>query len=103
MGVILPLLALSTEQGFAVTAVPQAIAVVNVLRGNRMLRIPREANGDVVFSLSGRIRKEHVTELETLVAAEDASHRIALDLEDMTLTGGMVSTFLPAARPRHVG
>lgn len=52
-----------------------------------MLMIRREANGAVVFALSGRIGKEHVAELEALVAAEGGSRRIALDLGDMTLTG----------------
>ena len=35
-----------------------------------MLRIQKKANGDVVFTLSGRIDKEHIVELETLIAAE---------------------------------
>jgi len=52
-----------------------------------MLRIHRKANGEVVFTLSGRIDKEHIAELETLVAAEGKGRRIALDLKDMTLTG----------------
>ena len=54
---------------------------------NGMLRIHRKANGEVVFTLSGRIDKEHIAELETLVAAEGKGRRIALDLKDMTLTG----------------
>jgi anti-anti-sigma regulatory factor len=52
-----------------------------------MLRIHREANGDVVFTLSGRIDIEHITELETLIGAEAKDRRIILDLKDMTLTG----------------
>lgn len=52
-----------------------------------MLRIHRKANGDVVFTLSGRIDKEHIAELETLVSAEGKHQRIMLDLKDMTLTG----------------
>jgi anti-anti-sigma regulatory factor len=52
-----------------------------------MLRIQRTANGEVVFTLSGRIDKEHVPELEALIAAEGKDRRIVLDLKDMTLTG----------------
>ena len=52
-----------------------------------MLRIHRRANGDVVFALSGRIDKENIVELETLIGAEGRDRRIVLDLRDMTLTG----------------
>jgi hypothetical protein len=52
-----------------------------------MLRIRRKANGNVVFALSGRIDKEHIAELETLIGAEGKDRRIILDLKDMTLTG----------------
>ena len=59
-----------------------------------MLRIQRTANGEVVFTLSGRIDKEHVPELEALIAAEGKDRRIVLDLKDMTLTGQDGITFL---------
>jgi hypothetical protein len=52
-----------------------------------VLRIQKKANGDVVFTLSGRIRSEHIVELEKLIAAEGRLRRITLDLKDMTLTG----------------
>jgi hypothetical protein len=52
-----------------------------------MLRIRRTANGDVAFTLSGRIDKEHIAELEALLDAEGKDRRIILDLKDMTLTG----------------
>jgi hypothetical protein len=52
-----------------------------------MLRIHRKDNGDVVLALSGQIRKEHIAELEALIAAEVKGRRIILDLKDMTLTG----------------
>jgi hypothetical protein len=41
----------------------------------------------VVFSLSGRIDKENIAELEALIGAEGKDRRIVLDLKDMTLTG----------------
>ncbi len=56
-------------------------------QGTELLRIERKANGDVVFSLSGRIDKENIAELEALIGAEGKDRRIVLDLKDMTLTG----------------
>jgi hypothetical protein len=52
-----------------------------------MLRIQRKENGEVVFALSGQIHKEHIAELEALIAAEVKDRRMMLDLKDMTLTG----------------
>ena len=59
-----------------------------------MLRIDREANGDVVFTLSGRIEKEHIAELEALIAAEGKDRRIIFDLKELTLTGQDGMAFL---------
>jgi anti-anti-sigma regulatory factor len=52
-----------------------------------MLRVRRKANDDVVFALSGRLDKDHIAELEMLIAAEGNDRRIILDLKDVTLTG----------------
>jgi hypothetical protein len=52
-----------------------------------MLRIQRKADEEVIFTLSGRIGKEHIAELEALIAAEGKDRRVILDLKDMTLTG----------------
>ena len=52
-----------------------------------MLRIRRSSNGEVVFSLSGRIDNENVTELESLIRAEEKDRRIVTDLKDVTLAG----------------
>jgi anti-anti-sigma regulatory factor len=52
-----------------------------------MLRVRRKANADVVFALSGRLDKDHIAELEMLIAAEGKDRRIILDLKDVTLTG----------------
>ena len=59
-----------------------------------MLRIQRTGDGDVVFTLSGRLDKEHVAELESLIGAEGKDRRIVLDLRDMTLTGQVGIAFL---------
>jgi anti-anti-sigma regulatory factor len=52
-----------------------------------MLRVSKKANADVVFTLSGRLDKDHIAELEMLIAAEGKDRRIILDLKDVTLTG----------------
>ena len=59
-----------------------------------MLRIGRKANGDVVFTLSGQIGKEHIVELEALIAAEGKDRRIIFDLKELTLTGPDGMAFL---------
>ena len=41
----------------------------------------------MVFTLSGRIDKEHIAELEAVISAEGKARPISLDLKDMTLTG----------------
>jgi anti-anti-sigma regulatory factor len=52
-----------------------------------LLRIHRKSNGDIIFTLSGRIDKDSIAELEALIAVEEKDRRIILDLKDMTLTG----------------
>ena len=59
-----------------------------------MLKIGRKANRDVVFTLSGRIDKEHLAELQALIAAEGKDRRIILDLKELTLTGQDGMAFL---------
>jgi len=56
-------------------------------RKSSVFRIHRSENGEVVFTISGRIDAEHIAELETLIGAEGKGRRIILDLKDMTLTG----------------
>ena len=53
-----------------------------------------KANGDVVITLSGRIDKEHIAELEALIAAEGKDRRVILDLKELTLTGQDGMAFL---------
>jgi hypothetical protein len=58
-----------------------------------MLRIQRSANEEVVFTLSGRIDRDGIAELETLINSEGNSRRIVLDLKDVTLVGQDAITF----------
>ena len=59
-----------------------------------MLRIGRKANGDIIFTLSGQIEKEHIAELEALIAAEGKDRRIVFDLRELTLVGQDGMAFL---------
>jgi anti-anti-sigma regulatory factor len=59
-----------------------------------MLKIQRVANGDVVFTLSGRMDAENVAELETLLGTEPKGRRIFLDLKDLTLVDRDAVSFL---------
>jgi anti-anti-sigma regulatory factor len=59
-----------------------------------MLRIQRSANGQVVFTLSGRMDEEHITELEKIIKSEADGRRIVLDLKDLTLVNHDAVNFL---------
>ena len=59
-----------------------------------MLKIQRSANGKVVFTLSGRIEAEDVTELQRLFASESVARHLVLDLEDVTLADRDAVNFL---------
>jgi anti-anti-sigma regulatory factor len=68
-----------------------------------MLKIGKKANGDVVFTLSGRIDKEHLAELEALIAAEGKDRHIILDLKELTLTGQDGMAFLAQCEAAGIG
>ena len=59
-----------------------------------MLRIRRSANGEVVFSLSGRMSLEDIAELETQIKAETSGRQLVLDLRPVTLVGQDAIVFL---------
>ena len=59
-----------------------------------MLRIQRSENGEVVFTLSGRMDHESTAELENLIEAEIKGHQIVLDIKDLTLVGQSDIDFL---------
>jgi hypothetical protein len=59
-----------------------------------MLKIQRSANGKVVFTLSGRIEAEDVTELQRLFESESVARHLVLDLEDVTLADRNAVNFL---------
>ena len=59
-----------------------------------MLKIQRSANGSVVFTLSGRIESDDVTELKRLFELEAASRHLVMDLKDVTLADRDAVSFL---------
>ena len=62
-----------------------------------MLRIERRGNGDVVFTVSGRLAADNVSELSALLAAETAGRTLVLDLEDVVLVDRDTVRFLRAS------
>jgi anti-anti-sigma regulatory factor len=59
-----------------------------------MLKIQRAANGQVVFTVSGRMDAENVGELKALFASEAKGRHIVLDLKDLTLVDRDAVRFL---------
>ena len=59
-----------------------------------MLRIQREANGEVVLRISGRLHAENLTELKKLIESDVTDRRIVLDLRELTLVDQHAVRFL---------
>ena len=59
-----------------------------------MLRIQRAANGEVVFTLSGRIDAASLVELKALIGSEAKGRPIVLDLKNLTLVDRDAVRFL---------
>jgi hypothetical protein len=63
-------------------------------RSIRMLRIERSENGQIVFTLSGRIQADDVEQLRQLLVVEEPGRQLVLDLRDVTLVNQDAVTFL---------
>src|SRR3984893_1921560 len=50
-----------------------------------MLKIQRSSNGQIIFTLIGRMKAERVAELKALFKSETGTQQIVLDLKDLTL------------------
>ena len=59
-----------------------------------MLRIERSTNGQVVFTLSGRIQTEDIEQFEQLLVVETPGQPVMFDLRDVTLVNQDAVTFL---------
>lgn len=75
---------------------------VHVSWAESMLRIRRTSNGEVHFALSGRIDRENVTELESLIRAEGNGRRIVIDLKEVTLAGEDGVIFLARCEAENI-
>ena len=64
------------------------------VRGRSMLKIQRTANGDVVFTVSGRVEAQNISELSDLLNGEQGGRTLVLDLKDVVLVDGDVVRFL---------
>ena len=59
-----------------------------------MLRIERSANGQVVFTLSGRMQTEDVEQFQQLLVVETPGRQLMFNLRDVTLVNQDAVTFL---------
>jgi len=59
-----------------------------------MLRIERSENGQVVFTLSGRIQSEDIEQFRQLLVVETPGEQLTFDLRDVTLVNQDAVTFL---------
>ncbi len=59
-----------------------------------MLRIQREANGEVVLRISGRLEERNLAELKTIIESDETDRRIVLDLRELTLVDQEAVRFL---------
>ena len=59
-----------------------------------MLRTRRTGNGEVLFTLSGRIETEDIKQLQELLAVEKSGQQLVLDLRDVTLVNEDAVKFL---------
>ena len=59
-----------------------------------MLRIERSANGQVVFTLSGRMQTEDIEQVRQLLVVEAPGQRLVFNLGDVMLVNQDAVTFL---------
>jgi anti-anti-sigma regulatory factor len=59
-----------------------------------MLKITRATNGQVVFTLSGRMDAENIGEFSSLLKSEAKGCHLVLDLKDLTLVDRDAVSFL---------
>jgi hypothetical protein len=59
-----------------------------------MLRIERSENGQVVFTLSGRMQTDDIEQVQQLLIVETPGQQLMFDLRDVTLVNQDAVTFL---------
>jgi glutamate mutase epsilon subunit len=67
-----------------------------------MLRIERSGNGQVVFTLSGRMQTEDIEQVRQLLAVEAADRRLKVNVRDVTLINQDVAAFLAECEAKGI-
>ena len=67
-----------------------------------MLRIERSTNGQVVFTLSGRMQTQDIEQVQQLLAVEAPGQRLMFNLRDVTLVNQDVVTFLAGCEAKGI-
>jgi hypothetical protein len=67
-----------------------------------MLKVKRTANGDVVFSVSGRLEADRLGELAALLALESSAPAVTLELKDLVLVDRDAVSFLRACQEKGI-
>jgi len=80
----------------------RALEPATAAQGEPMLKIQRNANGDVVFTVTGRLGPDNVGELLTLLAAEQVGRSVVLDLRDLLLVDRDAVRFLRTCEGRGI-
>jgi hypothetical protein len=78
----------------ALEASPPRITSDGSSVGALVLRIERSTNGQVVFTLSGRIQTEDIGQFQQLLVVETPGQPVMFDLRDVTLVNQDAVTFL---------
>ena len=68
-----------------------------------MLRIERSANGQVVFTLSGRMQTEDIEQVRRLVLEAPTGKRLVINMRDVTLINHDVVAFLAECEAMGIG
>jgi anti-anti-sigma regulatory factor len=67
-----------------------------------MLKIQKSSNGEVTFTVGGRVNAEYVDELKTLRKSAAAARRIVLDLKGLTLVDHDAVSFLKSCEAEGI-
>jgi hypothetical protein len=67
-----------------------------------MLRIERSENGQVVFTLSGRMQTDDIEQVQQLLIVETPGQQLTFDLRDVTLVNQDAVTFLAACEAKGI-
>jgi hypothetical protein len=73
-----------------------------IFERKEMLKITRAANGEVIFTVSGRMDAENLDELRKLVLLEARGRRISLDLKELTLVDQDAVAFLERCEAENI-